>query len=140
MIEGMRGLKFKRDDRSYRKRRREKRRQWREKNPKRSLSKIQSDTDMEDVSGLNAREMAKSGRRQRLKVTKSEDDVSVPPEGDKPGAWLEVEDSTVENPTRPTTSGSDTNERAAETLPFFSVEDVMQIDRESSRETTPRGT
>ncbi|KAL9083056.1 MAG: hypothetical protein Q9165_008680 [Trypethelium subeluteriae] len=134
MIRSMSGLKY--DDRTHRERRRKKRQQWREKNPKRSLSKIQSDTDMEDVSGLNAREMARSGRRQRLKVTQSEDDVSVPPEEYKPEAWLEVEDSA----TRPSTSGSDTNGRAAETLPFFSVEDMMQIDRELSRETTPRGT
>ncbi|KAI9658676.1 MAG: hypothetical protein M1821_002236 [Bathelium mastoideum] len=96
-----------------------------------------SDTDMEDVSGLNARQMAKTGRRQRLRIDGVEDDDSLTPEGHISDAWLDAENSVEGDSTRPTTSGSDTNVRAAQTLPFFPMEDIMQIDRESSRDTTP---
>ena len=105
---------------------------------KRTLgTSLGSDTDMEDVSGLNARQMAKSGRRQRLRVDNSEDDPSSTPKEHNLESWLDVEDSAEENQTRPTTAGSDTNGKAAEILPFFQMEDIMQIDRQPSRDATP---
>ena len=118
----------------------EKRRQrWSQGSLKRNLStSLENDTDMEDVSGFNAREMAKNGRRQRLRTSRPEDATSLTPEDHIPDAWLEAEDSVEENQTRPTTSGSDTNGRAAETLPFFPLEDIMQLDKEPSGEATPR--
>ncbi|KAI9697111.1 MAG: hypothetical protein M1820_007926 [Bogoriella megaspora] len=99
---------------------------------------LESDTDMEDVSGFNAREMAKSGRRQRLRTSSSHsDDGTLTPEEHIPEVSLGWETGD-EDLVRPTTAGSDTNVRAVETFPFHSLEDIMQIDASPSRESTPR--
>ena len=125
-------------DRNHKLRMKKRRQRWSQGSLKRSLgTSLESDTDLEDVSGFNAREMAKSGRRQRLRTDRLEEEPASKVEHNVQDSWLELEDSAEENHTRPTTSGSDTNGRAAETLPFFPLEDIMLIDEEPSPDTSP---